>query len=120
MATPAIQINFSAARARSYIFRLPLFTRLLLLIIVAVWIATVVLGDSFDVKAWGALVPDEVGITSCMSFRTLFFLILTRTFISTLGGVVNFIPSRPCLAEEHVLTKIPVAREQYTEPTRSH
>lgn len=65
MPTPAIPANFSAVRARSYVYRLPLFTRLLLFLIVAAWVATVALGDKFDVKAWGALVPEEVGIASC-------------------------------------------------------
>lgn len=67
MPTPVVPANFSAVRARSYVYRLPLFTRLLLFLIVAAWIATVALGDGFDVKAWGALVPEEVGITNCMS-----------------------------------------------------
>lgn len=67
MPTPVVPANFSAVRARSYVYRLPLFTRLLLFLIVAAWIATVALGDDFDVKAWGALVPEEVGITNCMS-----------------------------------------------------
>lgn len=67
MPTPVIPANFSAVRARSYVYRLPLFTRLLLFLIVAAWVATVVLGDGFDVKAWGALVPEEVTIMSCTS-----------------------------------------------------
>lgn len=67
MSTPVVSANFSAVRARSYVYRLPLFTRLLLFTIVAAWFATVALGDVFNVKAWGALVPEEVGLTSCMS-----------------------------------------------------
>lgn len=67
MPTPVvIPANFSAVRARSYVYRLPLFTRILLFLIVAAWVAKVVLLDAFDVIAWGALVPEEVGITSCM------------------------------------------------------
>lgn len=73
MPTPVLPANFSAVRARSYVYRLPLFTRLLLFLIMAAWVATVALGDGFDVKAWGALVPEEVGITSCMSMSQPFY-----------------------------------------------
>lgn len=64
MSTPTLQ-SFSAGRAKSYVYKLPLFTRLVVFILVATWAAGLVLGSTWDIQAWGALVPDEVGITSC-------------------------------------------------------
>lgn len=61
---PSIPVP-SVARARSYIFKLPLFTRVALLAIVFAWIVEVVAGAQWDLKAWGALVPGEVGFSSC-------------------------------------------------------
>lgn len=55
--------SFSTLRARSYIFRLPLFTRIVLLAIVAAWAAS--LQPAWDVKQWGALIPDQLSFTSC-------------------------------------------------------
>lgn len=68
MSTPTLQ-SFSAGRAKSYVYKLPLFTRLVVFILVATWAAGVVLGSKWDIQAWGALVPDEVGLTSCECFR---------------------------------------------------
>lgn len=67
MSTPTLQ-SFSAGRAKSYVYRLPLFTRLIILILVGTWAAGVVLGAKWDIQAWGALVPDEVGLTSRESY----------------------------------------------------
>lgn len=67
MPTLAIPSHFSAVRARSYAFRLPLFTRILILAIVAAWVSGGVAGDTWDLRAWGALVPAEVGFSSCKS-----------------------------------------------------
>lgn len=64
MSTPTLQ-SFSAGRAKSYVYKLPFFTRLVILILVATWAAGVVLGAKWDIQAWGALVPDEVGLSSC-------------------------------------------------------
>lgn len=51
------------ARARA----LPLFTRATVAAIVAFWVVGVPKG-LWDVRAWGALVPDEVGLASCKCF----------------------------------------------------
>ncbi len=50
-------------RVRSFASRLPLFTRLVLVGIVAAWIVGV--QSVWDLRAWGALVPDQTGITTC-------------------------------------------------------
>lgn len=54
--------TWSVARARSYVFRLPLLTRGFLAAIVVFWI--VGLQPVFDVRAWGGLEPDKVGFAS--------------------------------------------------------
>jgi len=54
--------QFSAARMRSYIFRLPLFTRCIILVIVIFWILSK--QSVWDVKQWGALIPKEIGLST--------------------------------------------------------
>jgi len=67
MATPAAlpPLPFNPSRVRSYILRLPLFTRLVLLAILAFWILE--LQTIWSVVRWGSLTPDEIGLGSSMS-----------------------------------------------------
>lgn len=62
-------VTFNTQRTRAYLLKLPLFTRATVLIIVLTWVLTLV-GKSWDwdVKTWGALIPDEIGIATCRSF----------------------------------------------------
>lgn len=53
---------FSSVRARSYLYRLPLFTRVTIVIITVFWL--VGLQSAWDVRQWGALIPEEVSITA--------------------------------------------------------
>jgi hypothetical protein len=53
-------LPFNPTRLRSYILRLPLFTRVTLLIIFAFWLLE--LQTVWSVVNWGALVPNEIGI----------------------------------------------------------
>lgn len=55
--------QFDARRLRSYVFRLPLFTRAVVLIIVGFWIAGLVR----NLTQWGGLIPSEIGISTSMS-----------------------------------------------------
>jgi len=57
--------QFSAARMRSYVFRLPLFTRGIMFVIVMLWI--IGFQSIWDVQQWGALIPDEIGISTSES-----------------------------------------------------
>lgn len=61
-ALPALPFN--PARLRSYLLRLPLFTRVVLLIIVALW--AMELQTVWNVVKWGALIPDEMNIGTSM------------------------------------------------------
>lgn len=60
MATPSSlpSFPFDPTRVRSYVVRLPLFTRLVLLVIVAFLLLE--LQSVWSVVSWGALVPDEM------------------------------------------------------------
>lgn len=64
--------GFSTLRARSYVFRLPLFTRLVLVAIVGFWLAGLL--PWLDLKAWGALIPDEMGIATLYRMNTFPFI----------------------------------------------
>lgn len=57
--TPSLP-QFSAARMRSYVFRLPLFTRSIIGVIILLWL----LGfqSVWNVQEWGALIPKEIGL----------------------------------------------------------
>ncbi|KAK7700518.1 putative rhomboid protease [Diaporthe eres] len=89
MSTPTIP-SFSAGRAKSYVYKLPLFTRLTVFILVATWAAGVVLGSSWDIQAWGALVPDEVGLTSL--YRTNTYPLIHLNFLHMIMNVLALTP----------------------------
>lgn len=58
---PNVQ-GFSTLRARSYVFRLPLFTRAIALIIIALWL--VGLQSVWDLRQWGAMIPDQISFAT--------------------------------------------------------
>jgi glycosylphosphatidylinositol transamidase len=60
---------------RSYIFRLPLFTRCIILVIVLLWLLS--LQSAWDVQQWGSLIPDEIGLAT----SSFFFLYPTPRFL---------------------------------------
>jgi glycosylphosphatidylinositol transamidase len=59
-----LALPFSPARLRSYLLRLPLFTRAVLLIIVALW--AMELQTVWNIVKWGALIPDEMNLGTSM------------------------------------------------------
>ena len=62
--------SFSPARLRSYLVRLPLLTRGVLLLIALVWLLE--LGDAWQLDSLLALEPAQLGLQSspCRSFPT--------------------------------------------------
>ena len=58
MAPTLPQVN--SLRLRSYAYRLPLFTRIVLLAIFVLWIARFPL--KWDVVRWGGLIPNEMNL----------------------------------------------------------
>jgi hypothetical protein len=57
--------QFNPARLRSYVVRLPLCTRIFVLVIVAASLAAVPFNGF---RQWAALVPEKVDLTSSMLF----------------------------------------------------
>ena len=62
MASALPPLPFNPARVRSYVLRLPFFTRIVLVIIAVFW--ALELQTIWDVVKWGALIPDQVGLGS--------------------------------------------------------
>ncbi|KAL2055323.1 hypothetical protein ABVK25_004131 [Lepraria finkii] len=60
--------SFNPGRLRSYIFRLPLFTRIILLFTILFWILE--LQSAWNVVLWGALVPEEVNLGTMYRLNT--------------------------------------------------
>lgn len=52
--------SFDPRRLRSYILRLPLFTRIVLLLIVIFWLLE--FQSVWNIIQWGALIPQEINI----------------------------------------------------------
>lgn len=57
--------QFNPARLRPYVFRIPLFTRIILLLIVLFWLLE--FQNAWDIAQWGALVPLEVNLGTSTS-----------------------------------------------------
>lgn len=57
--------SLDVKRLRSYVFRLPLFTRIVLVLIVVFWILE--LQKVWNVVQWGALIPKEVNLGTSKS-----------------------------------------------------
>ncbi|KAH7322974.1 rhomboid family protein [Stachybotrys elegans] len=60
--------SINTVRARSYLIRLPLFTRAIVLVIVFFWALS--LQSVWDVRYWGALIPDQISFTSAYRLST--------------------------------------------------
>jgi hypothetical protein len=58
---PTIQ-SFNTLRARSYISRLPLFTRFINVVLFLVWLLGV--QSVWDVRQWGTLYPAEINFAT--------------------------------------------------------
>jgi len=59
---------FNLSKVRAYLMRLPLFTRAVLLIILIFWLLE--FQSIWSVVTWGALTPDEMGLTSLYRLNT--------------------------------------------------
>ncbi|BCR83106.1 rhomboid protease family protein RBD2 [Aspergillus chevalieri] len=99
MATPAAlpPLPFNPSRVRSYILRLPLFTRLVLLAILAFWILE--LQTIWSVVRWGSLTPDEIGLGSMYRLNTYPFIHMG--FFHTLLNVFALTPLLERFEAEH-------------------
>ncbi|KAK3486523.1 rhomboid protein 2 [Neurospora hispaniola] len=93
-------VTFNTQRTRAYLLKLPLFTRATVLIIVLTWVLTLV-GKSWnwDVKTWGALIPDEIGIATLYRINTFPFIHLN--IFHTILNIVAFTPLLERFEHEH-------------------
>ena len=57
--------QLNPVKFQKYVFRLPLFTRIILLLIILFWILE--LQSAWDVPAWGALIPQKVTLSKSTS-----------------------------------------------------
>ncbi|KAL5323432.1 hypothetical protein ACEPPN_007968 [Leptodophora sp. 'Broadleaf-Isolate-01'] len=89
--------QFSAARMRSYIFRLPLFTRGIILVIVLLWIAG--MQSVWDVQKWGSLIPEEIGLSSM--YRTNTFPLVHAGFFHAFMNILALTPLLERFEAEH-------------------
>ncbi|KIX00970.1 uncharacterized protein Z518_10036 [Rhinocladiella mackenziei CBS 650.93] len=76
------------SRLRSYILRLPLFTRLILAAIIAFWLLE--LQTVWSVTQWGSLDPKEVGLGSMYRFNT--FALIHMGFWHMLMDTMCLVP----------------------------
>ena len=76
------------SRLRSYLLRLPLFTRIVLLACIGFWLLE--LQTVWSVTQWGALIPKEIGLQSLYRLNTFPFIHLG--FLHMLVNVLCLIP----------------------------
>jgi len=89
--------QFSAARMRSYIFRLPLFTRGIIIVIILLWIASI--QSVWDVQKWGALIPEEIGLSTM--YRTNTFPLVHAGFFHAFMNILALTPLLERFEAEH-------------------
>ncbi|KLU92573.1 rhomboid protein 2 [Magnaporthiopsis poae ATCC 64411] len=80
--------GFSVLRARSFVFRLPLFTRVVAVVIMAAWLAG--LQSAWDIRAWAALKPSEISLKTL--YRTNTFVFVHKGLFHALMNVVALTP----------------------------
>lgn len=85
---PPSTSSLSTQRARSYLLRLPLFTRLIVFVIVSTWL--IGLQSTWDIRQWGALIPSEVSITSAYRINT--FPLIHLNFLHTALNLIALTP----------------------------
>ena len=89
--------QFDARRVRSYLFRLPLCTRALLVVIVAFWIASLRLSWF---QQWAALIPNEMNLGTSIYPPFMPCSYLSDPFRSV---PIEYLPSSSRWLHTHVL-----------------
>jgi len=89
--------QFSVGRTRSYLLRLPLFTRLIVSLIIALWIVS--FQSMWDVRAWGSLIPEKTGLATL--YRTNTFPLIHAGFFHALLNVISLTPLLERFEAEH-------------------
>lgn len=89
--------SFNPARLRSFVFRLPLFTRAIILLIGFFWILE--LQPAWDVIQWGGLVPKEVGLSTMYRLNT--YPLIHINFFHALFNMLALTPLLERFEAEH-------------------
>ncbi|PGH26618.1 hypothetical protein AJ80_01747 [Polytolypa hystricis UAMH7299] len=97
MASPLPPLPFNPARLRSYILRLPLFTRVVLFVIALFWILG--LQNTWDVVQWGALIPQEISLATMYRLNT--YPIIHQGFFHTFLNMLALTPLLERFEAEH-------------------
>ncbi|KAI0423813.1 Gaa1-like protein [Xylaria sp. FL1042] len=84
---PNIQ-SFNAQRARSYLLRLPLFTRVMIAVMVA--FGLVGIQDTWNIREWGALIPLELSLTTMYRVNT--FPLIHKSLLHTFFNILALTP----------------------------
>ncbi|KAI9788623.1 MAG: putative rhomboid protease [Peltula sp. TS41687] len=94
MPSPASALRYNPARLRSYLYRLPLATRAILLFVLIFWLASLLGSRWWDVVRWGALIPDKVTLTSWRDsvYRLSTFPLIHANVIHVLFNVLALVP----------------------------
>ncbi|KAJ2897847.1 rhomboid protein 2 [Zalerion maritima] len=80
--------GFSTLRARSYVFRLPIFTRLVIALILLFWVLT--LQSAWDVRQWGSLIPSTINFQTM--YRTNTFPLIHLNLLHVLLNLIALTP----------------------------
>ncbi|KAG8529191.1 uncharacterized protein KY384_005826 [Bacidia gigantensis] len=89
--------QYSPAKFQKYIFRLPLFTRITLLLIVIFWILE--LQSAWDVASWGALIPQEMNLGTMYRLNT--YPLIHIGFLHFLLNTLSIVPLLERFEAEH-------------------
>ncbi|KAL8840236.1 MAG: hypothetical protein Q9170_001443 [Blastenia crenularia] len=84
-------------RLRSYVFRLPLFTRIVLVLIALFWILE--LQKVWNVVQWGALIPKEINLATMYRLNT--YPLIHRGFLHALFNTLALVPLLERFESEH-------------------
>ncbi|KAL8679755.1 MAG: hypothetical protein Q9186_003971 [Xanthomendoza sp. 1 TL-2023] len=89
--------SFDVRRLRSYIFRLPLFTRVVLVLVVLFWILE--LQKIWDVVQWGSLIPKAVNFGTMYRLNT--YPLIHRNFLHAFFNTLALVPLLERFEAEH-------------------
>ncbi|KAL4952652.1 Gaa1-like protein [Aspergillus filifer] len=99
MASPAAlpPLPFNPSRVRSYLLRLPLFTRLVILAIIVFWVLE--LQTVWSVVQWGSVIPDELNFKTM--YRTNTYPFIHNGFFHTFINLLALTPLLERFEAEH-------------------
>ncbi|RNJ53814.1 putative rhomboid protease [Verticillium nonalfalfae] len=86
----SVYSSLNTTRARTFVQRLPLFTRLVILIIFLAW--AVGLQSTWDTRQWGSLVPDQLSFTSAYRINTFPFI-----HVNLIHTILNILALTPLM-----------------------